>query len=300
VTTKSKIFYALGGGILLISLGYTTYARLCSLNSFRLARAAYYINVSESQQSPKNEVIYLIQANLLDPTPDKYLKIGQIYQILGDYNRAQGYIHCQNSQAGFVLSAETALQFGDYERAEVAIDKITDQETKEELTTFLNISTARDTNLLAPLPLVPKTNLGNILRAINTRTYTEIEGETYIGAKIKEVVSKYPGKVKQQLEIGNILNIIGHPRLSIMVIDTLLADTDLPDGHAIKAKSYYLLADYQAALKEQLVSVNMKPSDIHIYEVALQYAILAKDRAESIWLTDNIKYLQSVKEKSIK
>jgi tetratricopeptide (TPR) repeat protein len=270
------------------------------LNRWRLDRADSLYSQSISETNARKQTILLIQSDFLAPSDEKKLQIADIYLKGGDFISAKAYMSRIRNEQGYLKYAESALETGEIDIAREYIAKLSDNAKKHELQLFMNIS-ANEQNIgqIEEISTAPETNLGSLLRAINTGVYDNISTDSVIGSGIVNIVREGEGEFTTELKIAELLIRCNQPILSRIILNTIIEKkTNITDAYVLKALSYNNQGNYADALRIQLLSVNTDPANLLLYQKALEYAKLAGDQAEATWLTDNITYLEAIQSKA--
>lgn len=270
-----------------------------NINNWRINKAgSLYLSSLDSNNS-EDRLILLIQSDLLSPDEEKKIEIADIYLKSSDFNKAKQYLERVNSQEGYLKYAESALEQKEKEIANEYISRLKNLEMRHELEIFSKI-TDNENNVgkMTELPISPQTNLGVILMAINTGDYSRVSDKTILGQKILEVQHSKAGNLSRDLEVANILIANNQPVLARIVLNPLIKEhPSLSDLYILKAASYIGENNATEALKNQLLAVNSNPSNVSFYKTALKYAQASGNQTEITWLTDNIKYLETIQSK---
>lgn len=268
-------------------------------NRWRVNKADSLYKTSIDTEQLRDKLILLIESNFLRPSEAKNIEIADIYLELDDFNNAKYYLNRIKNQDGYLRIAESALEKSEFTIAEEYLKKIDNYENRNELIIFSEIvQNEGKIDNIKNLSFEPKTNLGVILKALNTNNFVNVSNKSFLGKKIVEIRKLYPEKARSGLELANMLIQENQPVLARLLLNNSeIEHSGITDIYVLKAESFVIQKDYQNSLKYQLLAIKTNPDDIILYQTALSYAELAGNDNEVLFLKENIKYLELIKSK---
>lgn len=286
---KKRIVFSLFLTSVFIFNGYLLFASLTEINHKRIAFAAD--NYTKAQSAQENEKLYfLVQSDLLNPSDTKKLEIADIYLKYGNFSQANFYLQLIVSQSGTIKYAENALEEGRYEAFDKLSEKISDKETKFELELFEKFSKGQFDELKNS-PVNPVTDLGFVLRAINTRNYGSVPGT---GA-IVQLINKQNESQKTTAELNiakSLLEIKQREIAKFLLERTITENPELSDAHALMAEYYRNKGNYISAIANIKKAISHDPSKIIYYEKGVEFCNLAGDNIEKSYFENRLKALE--------
>lgn len=281
--------------IIFLLNGVVFYGIAKTSNNFRVKKAIELQNRSENEKIEQNKVIMMIKSDILDPNDNKKFAIADIFLKNNQFNKAEEYLKQVKSEDGYYKYAEAALESSQYKIADIYIEKVKNDDIKSELKIFSDFSKG-NADSLKNLPAIPLTELGKLTKAINTNDFEDAT-KSSIGEKIALIKSKNLKKTNENLEIVDMFIKSKQPNVARFMLEQLrLNHPGVKDVYSLFARSYEAENNYEKALEFAKRGIEIDPSDLSIYNVALNYANLAGDTAEANRLKELIKYLEKIQD----
>lgn len=284
---QRKVVYMLLGCLIFVSAGFFEYLILKNANRFRLDTAQRLY--AESQSNDEYSLLKLVESDALQGTSDKKIQIATAYLESERPEIAEAYLRRTDNQMGNILMSEYYLLKGS-PKANRYLELIGDADTKDELIEFRKTSTGN----YSPNISNPRTDLGYLLKAMNTGDYSLIEKKPLLST-LANSLGRELNPNNQAIIASSYYSQNGLPWLSLNILNNLQSNAGVvPQLSLIVAQNYAELRDYGKATEAIDEAIRVAPEDMSLYQIGVEYATAAGNSTRAEYWTARLNYLKSI------